>query len=107
MNGNLPPPIARVTAARVEIHKLARPGVKKILASRDPGRDELSLEPQVRQLPNGMRQQVQADPERTQLRGRLVDPRGSAVAVQSESEREPADSRANDDNIVLVGTRHV
>src|ERR1700676_2020514 len=104
MNGNLPPPIARVTAARLGIHKLARPGVKKILASRDPGRDELSLEPQVRQLPNGMRQQVQADPERRQLRGPLGEPRGGAVAVKGESGRRPADSRANDDNIVLVGT---
>jgi hypothetical protein len=106
MNGNLGPSVTRVPAARLGIHQLARTGVKQIFAGRDASRDQPALEPQVRQLADGMRQQVQADTKCTQLRSRLIDPHGSAVAVQRKSQREPTDSRANDDNIVLVTIRH-
>ena len=48
------------------------------------------------QLGGRVRQDVDADAERPDLRRLLVDPAGDAGAVQAEGERQPADAGADD-----------
>ncbi len=60
---------------------------------------ERRLEPERAQLLHGMRQEIDADAERLDLRRRLEDAAGNAGALQHETEREAADPGADDQHI--------
>jgi hypothetical protein len=58
------------------------------------------LEPKFAQDAHGMRQQIDADADGLDLRRRLVDPAGNTSCVELQGQRQAADSRADDQNLL-------
>ena len=63
---------------------------------------ERALQPELGQFLAGVRQQIDADAERLDLRRRLEDAARDAGLVQTQAEREPADAGADDHDVHLV-----
>ena len=92
----LRPAVAGESAARLLEDELAEAVVEAQLPRLDRGPGELFLQAELGELAHAVRQQVDADPERLDLRRGLEDSAGDAGLVQRQREREPADAAAND-----------
>mgnify|MGYP003136857680 CR=1 FL=1 len=102
VDGILRPAIAGVAAARLAPDLLAVPvGVDQFLGL-DRRRGEPVGEAQFRQFAHRMRQQVDADAERSDLRHRLEQRDLDAGSVQGERRRQPADPAARHDDLHAV-----
>src|ERR1700730_4294723 len=55
----------------------------------------------------GMRQQIDADPDRPDFGSRLENPAGDSGGVQRQPKRQPANAGSDDDDLVHVSFRHV
>ena len=95
----LRPLVAGVPAARFLEDELAEAVVEAQLLRLDRERGELFLQAQLGQLAHAVRQQVDADAQRPDLRRRLEDVAGDAGLVQRQREREPADAAADDQHL--------
>ena len=73
------------------------------LAGRDRALGQRLQQPAVAQHFGRVRQQIDADPERTQALNRLVDARLDADALQRERGGEPANTSTDDDDVHDLG----
>src|SRR5262249_824147 len=69
------------------------------LAGRDRGLGQRLEQGALTQHLGRVRQQIDADPERTQLLDRFIDARPDAHTLERERGGEPADPRADDDDV--------
>ncbi len=72
------------------------------LARADADHVELIEESEAGEMPDRVRQDVDADAQLAHLAGALVDRRREALLVQRECEREPADAAADDRDVQTV-----
>ena len=99
------PFVAAVAPARIVVDQLAEAVVVADLGGGDRDLGERILQAELGQFLAGMRQQVDADAERLDLRRGLVDAAGNAGLMQPQPERQPADAGADDDDILIVHGR--
>ncbi len=95
----LRPRIAGVGSHRLLVDELAEAVEEARFLRRHADRGQRLLQPQLAELPAGVRQDADADADRPDLGGALIDPHGEAPAVQHEGERQPANSSADDDDV--------
>ena len=98
MDRVLRPAVAGGEAARFAPDALPVLGVKRELGGRDRLAGELIAQTQLDQLAHGVRLDVDADADRTQLRHGLVDARLDARGVQGERGSQSADAAAHHDH---------
>ena len=99
VDGELWPRIARGAAERLPINKLAEAVEERRLSCLHRHLREQRLESEFAQHLRRVRQQVDADADRLDLGRGLVDAARNVSRVQLERERQPADSRADDDDV--------
>src|SRR5690606_373243 len=88
--------VAGVPAERLDVDKLAEAVEIAGVGGRDRDLGQRLLEAELAQLLAGVRQDIDADAERLDLRRGLVDAAGDAAPLQHEPEREPAYAAADD-----------
>ena len=96
MNRELRPVVPGLEAARLAPDRFAVLGkIREFFGAHARG-VELVQQTQFDQLAHGMRQHVDADPERPQLRHAFEHARGNADLVQAERQGQPANAAAGD-----------
>ena len=84
------------------MNQLPETVVKHRLARRDADLRQRAFKPQPRQFLRRVRQDVDADANRLDLRHRFVHAAGNALRVQHQRKREAADAAANDQNFHVM-----
>jgi hypothetical protein len=102
MNRDLRPVITRRAAERLLVDELAETVIERRFLRADAARGKRVLKPERRHLLHRMRQEVDADAQRLDLRRRLEDAAGNAAPLQHQAERQPANAAADDENVVLA-----
>ena len=101
MNGNLRPAVASGEAARFAPDALAAFGVIRQFAAGHARAFNRGAQAQFLQLAHGVRQQVNADAEGFDLGHGLKDAHGEPGVVEAQSGRQPADSGADNNDLIV------
>lgn len=93
--------IARVAPEGLAVDELAEAIVERGFLRLDRARFERRLDAQAIELFHRVREDVDPDADRADLRSRLEEPARDPGPVQLQSERQPADPGADDDDVVI------
>ncbi len=95
----LRPIVARVPSHRLAIDELTEAVEERRLPGEDRHARERRLQPQLAERLRCVREDIDADPERPDLRGGLVDATSEPGAMQHQPERQAADAGADDEDV--------
>src|SRR6185312_3316010 len=105
MDRDLRPAIARRAAELLLIDELAEAVEESGLGGQHAEPGEVLLNADCIELLHRVRQEIDADAERLELRRRFEDAAGNAAPVQHQRKREPADAAADDEYLFHWGQR--
>src|ERR1700687_3380944 len=99
--------IARGAAERLPVDQLAEAVEEGRILRGDRDLRQVSFESEGCKFFGGMREQIDADPDRPDFPGRLEYPAGNSGGVQLKPERQSANAGADDNDVVHVSFRHL
>src|ERR1700694_1148222 len=97
--------VARRAAERLPVDQLAEAIEEGRVLCGDRDLRQISFESEGGQFPGGVWEEIDADPDRPDLGGRLEYPAGNPGRMQHKPKRQSANAGSDDDDVVHVSFR--